>query len=230
MAKSYKVFIPFIHEEYSASLVCEKLKSSGLCNVIRIDIHDKKEKTSQGPLRSLNHKYAFVTVRPILDTIPGQNFQSNLEHTQNTHIIHDDNPAKYWTLKPYLSIEQRINRGFSLLTVSSKKEEEDEKEEEEDEKEEEEDKKEEEEEEDEVPEWLHEPNDIFSLSNIQPLPKDDFPDCLRFISKEELDRVFHESQVRTSYFASKIEQQEIDNDYEEIMSDILRVQRIMQVF
>ena len=114
MSKTYKIFIPFIHEEYSEEMVRAKLSEYGLCKVVRIDMHEKKEKTNDGGLRSLNHSYAFVVVIP-LDTFQGNQFLENLKTHKNTHMIHDNDSSKYWTIKPHLSMEERFDKGFSLL-------------------------------------------------------------------------------------------------------------------
>ena len=240
MSKVYRVFIPFIHEEFTPQTVCRHLQSGGLCGVVKIDLHDKKERTQYGVLRSLNHKYAFLEVIPMRDTAQGRNLQYNLDNNQNTQIMHDNDRSKYWVIKPHLSIETRIERGFSLLPSSSlttlvveneKDECECEEEEEGDEEE---------------PEWLHEPMQTLPLSELHTIPAvkpvdpiklvdpvkpvdSALPDCLRFITEDVLKDAFAASQMRKSYFDSHREQLELHDDYDDIMRDLQRAHRLMQI-
>jgi hypothetical protein len=237
MSTSFKIFIPFIHEEYSEKMVRTALREHGLCNVVRIDMHEKKEKNKNGSLSSLNHSYAFVVVQP-LDSFQGKRFLENVKQQKNTHIIHDNDSSKYWTLKPYLSMEERMDKGFSLLRITVPESDSEEEEAECDEE------KEEETDCDEaVPEWLHEPDSKFALSDIPPLPKwlhepeskialgdiPALPECLRFMTEETVREAYEISVQRKSYFASLEAKQEIADDYDDIERDLIRVHRLMQV-
>jgi len=245
MSKIYRVFIPFIHEEFTPQTVCHRLQTGGLCDVVKIDLHDKKERTQYGVLRSLNHKYAFLEVIPMRDTVQGRNLQYNLDGNQNTQIVHNNDRSKYWVIKPHLSIETRIERGFSLLPSSNLtslvREPEEEKFEYQEEEEE-----EEEEDECEEPEWLHEPMQSLPLSDLHTIPAiqlvdpvklvdpiqlvdSALPDCLRFITEDVLKEAFAASQMRKSYFDSHREQLELHDDYDDIMRDLQRAHRLMQI-
>jgi len=211
MSTNFKIFIPFIHEEYSEEMVRTKMRDRGLCNVVRIDMHEKKEKNKNGSLSSLNHSYAFVVVQP-LDSFQGKQFQENINQQKNTHMIHDNDSSKYWTLKPYLSMEERMAKGFSLLRTSLPK------------RECETDLNESKEEDEKEPEWLHEPNSQLDLSDIPALP-----DCLRFMTEDTVREAYEISVQRKSYFASLEAKQEIADDYDDIERDLIRVHRLMQV-
>ena len=211
MSTNFKIFIPFIHEEYSEEMVRTKMRDRGLCNVVRIDMHEKKEKNKNGSLSSLNHSYAFVVVQP-LDSFQGKQFRENINQQKNTHMIHDNDSSKYWTLKPYLSMEERMAKGFSLLRTSLPK------------RECETDLNESKEEDEKEPEWLHEPNSQLDLSDIPALP-----DCLRFMTEDTVREAYEISVQRKSYFASLEAKQEIADDYDDIERDLIRVHRLMQV-
>jgi hypothetical protein len=230
MSTNFKIFIPFIHEEYSEEMVRTKMRDRGLCNVVRIDMHEKKEKNKNGSLSSLNHSYAFVVVQP-LDSFQGKQFRENINQQKNTHMIHDNDSSKYWTLKPYLSMEERMAKGFSLLRTSLPK------------RECETDLNESKEEDEKEPEWLHEPDSKFDLGDIPPLPKwlhepeskialgdiPALPECLRFMTEETVREAYEISVQRKSYFASLEAKQEIADDYDDIERDLIRVHRLMQV-
>jgi len=192
-------------------MVRTKMRDRGLCNVVRIDMHEKKEKNKNGSLSSLNHSYAFVVVQP-LDSFQGKQFQENINQQKNTHMIHDNDSSKYWTLKPYLSMEERMAKGFSLLRTSLPK------------RECETDLNESKEEDEKEPEWLHEPNSQLDLSDIPALP-----DCLRFMTEDTVREAYEISVQRKSYFASLEAKQEIADDYDDIERDLIRVHRLMQV-
>ena len=227
MSTNFKIFIPFIHEEYSEEMVRTKMRDRGLCNVVRIDMHEKKEKNKNGSLSSLNHSYAFVVVQP-LDSFQGKQFRENINQQKNTHMIHDNDSSKYWTLKPYLSMEERMAKGFSLLRATVPESDSEEEEDDCDEK---------------VPEWLHEPDSKFDLGDIPPLPKwlhepeskialgdiPALPECLRFMTEETVREAYEISVQRKSYFASLEAKQEIADDYDDIERDLIRVHRLMQV-
>ena len=192
-------------------MVRTKMRDRGLCNVVRIDMHEKKEKNKNGSLSSLNHSYAFVVVQP-LDSFQGKQFRENINQQKNTHMIHDNDSSKYWTLKPYLSMEERMAKGFSLLRTSLPK------------RECETDLNESKEEDEKEPEWLHEPNSQLDLSDIPALP-----DCLRFMTEDTVREAYEISVQRKSYFASLEAKQEIADDYDDIERDLIRVHRLMQV-
>jgi hypothetical protein len=210
-------------------MVRAKLSEYGLCKVVRIDMHEKKEKTKNGGLRSLNHNYAFVVVIP-LDTFQGNQFLENLKTHKNTHMIHDNDGSKYWTIKPHLSMEERFDKGFSLLhepicknanklqvekAIVTETETEEEEEEE--------------------PDWLHEPISHLNLSDIRPLPMlsndclEEVPECMRFMTEETVREAYELSVQRKSYFDTLLEKMEIYDDYDDIERDLIRVHRLMQV-
>ena len=46
----YRVFIPFIHEEFRYSSIITKLEETGLCEVKSLNVHEKKELRKNGTL------------------------------------------------------------------------------------------------------------------------------------------------------------------------------------
>ena len=91
---SFRVFIPFIHHSFRQNDVQSYLESSGLCKVVSIDLHEKKEKTDSGTLRSLNHYYAFLEVIPNLNTQRGKLFQENFKHEKiKTYRLETHRPS-----------------------------------------------------------------------------------------------------------------------------------------
>jgi len=237
MSISFKVFIPFIHEGYTEEMVRAKMCGLGLCKITRIDMHEKKEKRPDGTLRSLNHSYAFVDVVPT-STVRGAHLLENLKNQKNTHIILDDDCSKYWTVKPYLSMDERLEKGFSLLhgsvreaTISQPPLDQDEE-------------SDEDEESDALPEWFHEPLATFNLSEIPPLPEsseirllaeslhdshNELPECMKFMTEDTVREAYELSVQRKSYFDSLSEKMQILDDYDDIERDLLRVHRLMRV-
>ena len=115
----YRVFIPFIHNEFTYDTVISKLQESKLCIVNSLSLHEKKELQKNGTLKSLHHYYAFLQITPNRSHITGKNLEANLLCKKNTHLIHDNDPSKYWILKPHMSIEDRLFKGFNMLATTT---------------------------------------------------------------------------------------------------------------
>ena len=86
-------------------------------------MHDKKRNTGNKhslKLVSLAHSYAFLKVEPFTHTEAGRNFMQNLTQNINTHIIYEIGGTSHnWDVKPYLTPEERISRGYILAPIPS---------------------------------------------------------------------------------------------------------------
>jgi len=123
MSKSFQVFIPFIEEKVTTDDITKSFVGLSLGKVTYIDMHDKKRNTGNKhslKLVSLAHSYAFLKVEPFTHTEAGRNFMKNLTQNINTHIIYDiDGSSHNWDVKPYLTPEERISRGYILAPIPS---------------------------------------------------------------------------------------------------------------
>ena len=123
MSKSFQVFIPFIEEKVTTDDIVRSFSDLSLGKVTYIDMHDKKRNTGNKhslKLVSLAHSYAFLKIEPFMHTDAGSNFMRNLIQNINTHIMYDiDGTSHNWDVKPYLTPEERISRGYILAPIPS---------------------------------------------------------------------------------------------------------------
>ena len=123
MSGSFQVFIPFIEEKVTANDITRSFVDLSLGKVTYIDMHDKKRNTGNKhslKLVSLAHSYAFLKVEPFTHTEAGRNFLKNLTQNINTRIMYDiDGSLHNWDVKPYLTPEERILRGYILAPIPS---------------------------------------------------------------------------------------------------------------
>lgn len=225
MTQTYRVFIPFIHEEFTSESIIDILEEKQLCEVRSLNLHEKKEKQKNGTLRSMKHYYAFLEIEPCIKSVQGANLLMNLAEGKNTHIIHDENPAKYWILKPHLSVEDRRTKGISLLqsttethvTLPLHTEDKESIQE--------------------IPEWMNtnEFKPTMTLKDFQPLPtidlmeNPDLPECLQFLTPKIMEEIAHTANERRILSNSMTFRENDDKDYLSLMDDINRVRRIMQI-
>lgn len=224
---SFRVFIPFIHDSFNENDVKSYLESSGLCKVVSIDLHEKKEKTDSGTLRSLNHYYAFLEVIPNLDTQRGKLFQENLKKNYHTKIIHDEDASRYWTLKPHLSVADRNERGISLLPTTTIEidqiisDEDDNNIEMEIQ------------EEYVCPEWELSDCRNMDLSRLSPIPREEnpqLPDCLSFLNDSIMKEIAQVANERRLTYLQTLEtREEMEKDYNSIETDLRNMHRLMQM-
>ena len=120
---SFQVFIPFIEDKVTTDDIVRSFSDLSLGKVTYIDMHDKKRNTGNKhslKLVSLAHSYAFLKVEPFAHTEAGRNFMKNLTQNINTHIMYDiDGTSHNWDVKPYLTPEERISRGYILAPIPS---------------------------------------------------------------------------------------------------------------
>lgn len=223
MKSSFRAFIPFIHEEFTSESITDVLEKKQMCHVRSLNLHEKKEKQKNGTLRSMKHYYAFLEIEPYVQSVQGANLLVNLMEGKNTHIMHDEDPAKYWILKPHLSVEDRIAKGISLLQsttenhvpFSTETEDDNDKS---------------------IPEWMT-TNVIkpMTLKDFPPLPTADLmknpplPDCLEFLTPKIMEEIAHTANERRILSNSITFRENDDEDYLSLMDDINRVHRIMQI-
>jgi hypothetical protein len=212
----YRVFIPFIHEEFRYSSIITKLEETGLCEVKSLNVHEKKELKKNGTLRSLKHYYAFLEIVPKQDCAAGRNLEENLKENKNTHVIHDNDPSKYWIIKPYMTIEDRLSKGFSLLNSKNQQEQKNQ-------------------------DWMNiDCDELLCLEDFPMLPtirrkdylgktKEAFPKCLEFLDSSIMYSVVAQrANSRKSYFDDWKEKEMIRKDYETLEKDMNVVISFMQ--
>lgn len=112
---SMNIFIPFIEPYVSSSKIENVLASQGFGRVTSIELHEKKIKTSnKKELKSAKHNYAFMTIE-LFETTQGNNMRNNLSYNKTTHVMFDMNhKLQHIQLKPHLTVEDRLERGFEL--------------------------------------------------------------------------------------------------------------------
>ena len=222
------VFIPFIRLGVTEEDIRFVFTNKGLGKVMSIDMHEKKIKKN-GKLKSANHHYAFIVVKPEKNEI-GARFAKNVEDGKTTHVMYDGcNLSLRWEVKPHLSIKQRTDRGFTLLptTVQLQDEEvesmfEEEEataddetmfEEEEATADDETTFEEEEDTEEEMPEWMETTLDELKIPWVS------------FQEEEEDIHAIRNLCNELSIFDTYKERMEILHDYEELNNDIGQIQR-----
>jgi len=113
MNQNINVFIPFIEMNITKNFIEKILIQQQFGQIINISIHEKKMKENN-KIRSAKHKYAFISLR-LFNTISSINLSKNIQNNAITHIIFNmDKIQGHWELKPYLTISDRMERGFDL--------------------------------------------------------------------------------------------------------------------
>jgi len=205
------VFIPFI-ESYIPSYKIEKtLEMQKFGKVTSIELHDKKikKKNDKPGLKSAKHNYAFLTIE-LFDTTQGNNMRNNLIYNKTTHLMFDDKQQLvHLQLKPHLSVEDRLERGFELhipetlsleksepISQTLKKHE------------------------DSLPEWFH--NDSSTLFGFEFGKK--LPEQLSLLIPSIVEVVQHIGEMgprgKRSFYENDIEKQMVESDYYELMDEI----------
>ena len=113
-----RVFIPFVSADTSKSLIVQLFSDRLLGKINSIQLHDKKL-VKQNSIKSAKHFYAFIEVTPFT-TEAGINFRRNLEYNNTTHVMYQQNNRSYsLDVKPHLTIEERVERGFNIIPSKS---------------------------------------------------------------------------------------------------------------
>jgi hypothetical protein len=100
----HTVFIPFIRDYLSLGDLCNLLDHVGV--VESGNIHEKR------PIGRDVHFYAFLRIRPDLTSKQGRELSKNLQANLTTFIYLNND--RYIEMKPYLSREMRIERGYPV--------------------------------------------------------------------------------------------------------------------
>jgi hypothetical protein len=112
-ARDCNVFIPFIRDELSDDFEPYLIDLlSVLGDVEQISIHAKMKNGR------LVHYYAFMYIEPASDTKAGRDLYKNLRSGVSTFFY--GCAEGYLELKPYLNKQQRIERGYSGVTLYTK--------------------------------------------------------------------------------------------------------------
>jgi len=106
-----QVFVPFFRKKLELGDFCEILQET--CEVNTAVVHTKILRTREGAVDpSRLHYYAFLTVVPSSSTKMGRNLAKNLRNRVSTFVYYND---CYIELKPFLTTQQRIERGYTLI-------------------------------------------------------------------------------------------------------------------
>lgn len=199
------IFIPFIESYIPSNKIKNVLKEQQFGNVISIQLHDKKIK-KDNILQSAKHNYAFVKIN-LFDSVQGNNMRNNIRYNKTTVVMFDFNKEiVHLQLKPHLSIEDRLERGFELHVPEIPELVENVTETEYDEHE---------------PEWYSDKSsNLFSFDFGKKIYKRlsvNLPALDNFIiNKGEMAP----RQKKVSFYNNEFEIQELQNDYNDIMRDI----------
>ena len=112
-----KIFIPFIHKEFNVDFVRDLLFHRNYGYVTHIDMFEKKRKKVT-ELKSLNHYFAFLEICPNMNSFVGKRFYLNVLQNKNTPVILNVRKDKYFILKPYLDVKDRITKGYSMIQTT----------------------------------------------------------------------------------------------------------------
>ena len=116
--RSVRVFIPFVPSDTSKSFITKLFSDRLLGKINSIQLHDKKL-VKQNSIKSAKHFYAFIEVTPFT-TEAGLNFRRNVEYNNTTHVMYQLNNRSYsLEVKPHLTIEERVERGFNIIPSKS---------------------------------------------------------------------------------------------------------------
>lgn len=204
------VFIPFIEPYITSYKIQQTIENQHFGKVISIELHDKKLKqknNDKNGLKSAKHNYAFLTIE-LFSTTQGNNMRNNILYDKTTHLMFEHNQqVVHLQLKPHLSVEDRLERGFELHISETRDFHETEDNGVVEEKE-------------LVPEWFnHESSTSFDFVFGKELPKQL---SLLLPSITELIQDVGETAPRTqkSFYDDDIEKQMVESDYYELMDEI----------
>jgi len=100
----HTVFIPFIRDYLSLGDLCNLLEHVGV--VESGTVHEKR------PIGRDVHFYAFLHIRPDLSSKKGRELSKNLQANLTTFVYMNND--RYLELKPYLTREMRVERGYPV--------------------------------------------------------------------------------------------------------------------
>lgn len=107
------VYIPFIHNNIREKFIEHIFRSYGYGEILSIELREKRKRKND-KLCFLNHKYAFIKMFAF-GTIMGNNLKKNIENQFITHVMFQfKNKFQHWEIKAYLSIDDRVQKGFDV--------------------------------------------------------------------------------------------------------------------
>jgi len=206
------VFIPFIEPYVTSYKIQQTIETQKFGKVTSIELHDKKIKqknSDQNELKSAKHNYAFLTIE-LFSTTQGNNMRNNILYDKTTHLMFEHNQqVVHLQLKPHLSVEDRLERGFELHIPETQHSHETKVNDVVEEKE-------------PVPEWFnHDLSTSFGFVFGKELPKQL---SLVIPAMTELIQRIGEKAPRNqkSFYDDDIEKQMVESDYYELMNEIDR--------
>jgi len=110
MENRVHTYIPFLPKNISEEDVKNILRNQGFGEVMNIKIYTKKYFKKQNPHFRY---YAFIDIHLFITTM-GNNMKHNLQNNKTTHVMFNKNNfIEHIDIKRYLSLEERINKGYN---------------------------------------------------------------------------------------------------------------------
>jgi len=108
------VFIPFFRENFTIERFREILQS--VCSVESVTVHAKRCPVTQ---KCFGHYYAFLDICPLDELKSGRDLAKNLRNNITTFVYYRDDESQqlYLELKKFLSKQERLDRGYSGVTL-----------------------------------------------------------------------------------------------------------------
>ena len=189
-----EVFIPFVPRHISAEFITETFEQQMFGKITEINLHDKKIKKNNNSIRSAKHNYAFIKMQ-LFDTTSGNNLRHNILNNQITYMMCDyKDHMIHWQVKPYLNIQDRMERGFELHIKNENIEKEN------------------------VPEWYNS-----TISSMVDYFKTQTDKLSLILPEQNVLPTLHKGQMaprKKSFFDNYFEKIEIEKDYEDIEKSI----------
>lgn len=111
MENRVNAYIPFLPKDIDENEIKNILRNQGFGEIMDIKICVKKYLKKQNPHFRY---YAFIDIH-LFNTTMGINMKKNLEDKITTHIMFSKNNfIEHIDIKPYLSLDERINRGYNV--------------------------------------------------------------------------------------------------------------------
>ena len=113
MSRTVNIFIPFIEMNISEAFIKKVLLHQQFGQIVDVSMHEKKIKENN-KVRSAKHRYVFAKLE-FVNTFSSNNLRKNIENNLTTHVIFNmDAIQGHLEIKPYLTISDRMERGFDL--------------------------------------------------------------------------------------------------------------------
>ena len=111
MENRVHAYIPFLPKDVDENEVRNILRNQGFGEIMDIKICKKKYFHKQNPHFRY---YSFIDIH-LFNTTIGNNMKQNLQDNITTHIMFSkNNYIEHIDIKPYLILEERINKGYKV--------------------------------------------------------------------------------------------------------------------